>query len=195
MTSCKLLTGLVVLLCSTIMATAQSDVWQEFEATEQNPFGLKNPAAPEQLGDFEPMIGVCDCKSSRRGPDGVWADTTDKVWQFEYTLNGTAIQDHTWAQGFFATSIRQFHVDSNKWVVNYSSYPLVSTTGGVWLGGKVGDDIVLNKPQKAPNGMDGFSRLTFTNISKSGFDWRGEWVNEEQGIVYPFWKIWCEKRE
>ena len=80
------------------------------------------------------------------------------------------------------------------WVVSYNSYPGVTTTGLTWLGGKEGNDIVLKAAQKAPNGMAGFSRLTFTNISEKGFEWRGEWVNETGSIVYPFWLIWCEKR-
>ena len=187
--------GLIVVLFGVISVSAQSSDWQSYEPSEENPFGNINPDAAIQITDYRPMIGFCDCKNSRRGQDGTWPDTTDKVWLFEYALNGTAIQDHTWEDGIYATSIRQFHVDSNVWVVSYSAFPGVSTKRGVWIGGKVGDDIILEKPQKAPNGMDGISRLTFYNISDHGFDWKGEWVNDEQGIVFPFWKIWCKKRK
>ena len=50
-------------------------------------------------------------------------------------------------------------------------------------------------PQKAPNGMDGFSRLTFYDINDDGFKWIGEWVDEAGQITYPFWKIDCTKRK
>lgn len=185
---------IILLVCVGLTSTAQSDNWSSYEASDEYPFGRKSPKAATQIDDFLPMIGICDCTSARRAPDGSWPDTTRKVWQFEYALNGTAIQDRSWADNFYATSIRQIHVDSNVWVVNYSTFPGVSTIGGIWLGGKAGNDIVLEKPQQAPNGMDGISRLTFYNISDEGFDWKGEWVNDSMGIVFPFWKIWCQKR-
>ena len=174
--------------------SAQVSHWKQFEPEGKFPYGQKNPSAPEQLDDFRPMIGICDCKSLRRNADGTWADTTEMIWTFRYILNGNAIQDFTWSEGFYATSIRQFHADSSLWVVGYNSFPGVSTLGLTWLGKKEGPEIVLRQPQKAPNGMDGESRLTFQDISEEGFNWKGEWVNEEMGIVFPFWLIWCQKR-
>ena len=89
---------------------------------------------------------------------------------------------------------RQFQPDSGKWVVTYFSSPGVSTSPGTWLGKKKGEDIVLTMAQKAPNGMDGFSRLTFHSISPKGYGWKGEWVSQDESIVYPFWIIGCNKR-
>ena len=86
-----------------------------------------------------------------------------------------------------------FRPDSMVWVVSYHSVPGKALTTPTWTGTKQGEDIVLTMPQKAPNGMDGISRLTFTDISENGFHWRGEWVNEENDIIYPFWLIWCKK--
>lgn len=54
--------------------------------------------------------------------------------------------------------------------------------------------IMLYKPQKAPNGADGFSRLTFYDISESGHKWKGEWVDTAETITYEFCKISCTKR-
>ena len=181
-----------VLVCVTTIVFAQSS-WTSYEPSSAHPYGQKHPDAPEQINDFAPMIGSCDCQSLRRNPDGTWADTTHMTWQFKYIMNGHAIQDQTWADGFYATSIRQFHPDSNQWVVGYNAFPGVTTKPGTWLGSRIGEDIVLSLPQKAPNGMDGTSRLTFTNISDAGWDWRGEWVSEDQTIVYPFWLIWCRR--
>jgi hypothetical protein len=53
--------------------------------------------------------------------------------------------------------------------------------------------MTLYKPQKATNGFDGYSRLTFYDISDSGYKWRGEWVSEDESVVFPFWKIDCKK--
>lgn len=188
-----LLTSLFLAIA--LITQAQPAEWQKYEPSDENPYGLRNPNAPEQLDDFAPMIGTCDCKSLSRNPDGSWPDTTAMVWTFKYIMNGNAIQDLTWSDKLQATSIRQFHPDSLQWVVGYNSFPGVTTTPSTWLGKKEGDDIVLKLPQKAPNGMDGVSRLTFTNIRDDGFEWRGEWTNEAQKIVYPFWLIWCTKRK
>ena len=49
--------------------------------------------------------------------------------------------------------------------------------------------------QKAPNGLDGFFRITFNNISKKGFNWLGEWVDSAEKIKFPTWKIYCTKED
>lgn len=183
---------LLFVLLSTV-GLAQPDEWSAYEASKEHSYGQPNPEAPESVTDFALMMGLCKCKSLRRNPDQTWADTTEMWWQFEYILNGTAVQDRTWSDGSYATSIRQFHPDSNMWVVGYNSWPGVGTKGLVWKGQKEGADIVLKQPQVAPNGMKGISRLTFTNMGDHGWDWRGEWINEEKGIVYPFWLIWCRR--
>ena len=65
----------------------------------------------------------------------------------------------------------------------------------VWTGSRENDKIILFRDQKAPNGLDGYSRLTFYNIKESGFDWVGEWVSLDEKIVFPFRKIHCMKTE
>ena len=112
------------------------------------------------------MIGKSECKSLQRNQDGSWKDTVDMLWQFKYIMNGTAVQDEVWrGSEWTAGSISQFQPDSAQWVVSYFSYPSVAYRPGVWHGGKDGDKIVLLQAQKAPNGMDGYSRLTFYDIS------------------------------
>lgn len=159
-------------------------------------FGKLNPEAPPQTADFDPLIGLCDCRSLSRNPDGSWQDTVAMVWQFKYILNGTAVQDEVWRDGNYASSIRQFHKDSSRWIVTYYSYPLVGFKPGVWYGEKQENgNILLSQPQTAPNGMQGFSTLTFYDISEQGFNWKGEWIKDDNTITYPFWLIWCQKRK
>lgn len=63
-----------------------------------------------------------------------------------------------------------------------------------WSGNKTKDgNIILYSKQKAPNGTEGFSRLTFYNINKKGYKWIGEWVDKTEKVVFPFWKISCVK--
>ena len=34
--------------------------------------------------------------------------------------------------------------------------------------------------------MDGFSRLTFYDITDKGFKWIGEWVDPTEKVTFPF---------
>lgn len=167
-----------------------------YEPDAQFPFGRPHPDAPAQVQDFDPMIGVSDCWSLNRNPDGSWQDTVPMVWKFKYILNGTGVQDEVWREGNYATSIRQYKADSAKWVVTYYSYPAVGMQPGVWHGAKQGEEIVLKMSQKSPGrGLAGNSTLTFYDISKDSFRWRGEWIDSSATIVYPFWYIGCEMRD
>jgi len=188
----KLITTLLF-ICVTSFTIAQS----EYEPTALDPYGNKNPKAPKQLDDFKPMIGICDCDSERRNPDGSWAKAVKMTWKFNYIMNGMAIQDQTLkADGKHSGSIRQFNKDSLSWYVHYYASASPSPTLGSWKGKKTDDEkIVLYKPQKAPNGMDGFSRLTFYDISDKGYKWISEWVDPKETVNFPSWRISCVKRE
>lgn len=182
-------------LCGLLMQGLQAQgQWSQYEPNQNHPYGQKNPEAPAQLHDFKPMIGTCDCRSVKRNQDGSWEDTTAMLWTFRYVMNGTGIQDITFREGRYATSIRQYDADSSHWVVSYQSYPVVTSTVPVWTGSKVGDSIVLYRPYTASSGQEGRSRLIFSNISSRGFDWRGEWISNDGSTLYPFWYIWCTRR-
>lgn len=187
----------IALLILPVFSFGQIDVkWIEYEPNPAHNFGTLNPRAPEQVADFKPLIGNNICRSVQRNPDGTWQDTTDMLWKWKYIMNGTAVQDEVWrAEDNYAGSIRQYQADSAQWVVTYFSYPFVSYKPGVWHGSKKGDDIVLTQIQKAPNGMEGYSRLTFYDIDFYSFKWSGVWVSKDETIEYPFWMIECKKRE
>nr|WP_299070517.1 nuclear transport factor 2 family protein [uncultured Allomuricauda sp.] len=165
----------------------------DFEPSVEHPFGLPNPNAPKELLDFAPLIGECNCKSQTKKADQTWDEPVDMIWRFKYIMNGMAIQDETLKEDqTFSGSIRQFIPDSTKWYVHYYSTRSPSPTLPVWEGNKTKEGkIVLYREQKAPNGTDGFYRLSFYEIDEKGFKWVGEWVDKTETIVFPTWKIDC----
>ena len=142
-----------------------------YEPTPAFPHGRPNPDAPEQLADFAFMIGSFACHDARRLPDGSMQEF-DAIWTAHYFLNGHAIQDQYWAQGFFTSNIRQFDESAGEWRVHYVSEPGFTT--GVWSGTREGDTITLTRDIPQADGNVIVSRLTFANVSDSGFNWRGE---------------------
>ncbi len=168
----------------------------EYEPSAEHPFGLPNPEAPEEVKDWAKLIGECDCISTSRGPNQEWGEPVEMLWRFKYILNGKGVQDETLkADGQHSGSIRQFIADSTKWYVHYYSSNFPSTQLPAWEGTKVSEDsIVLYRPQVAPNGMDGFYKIVFSEITEDGFNWLGQWVNTTETITYPTWKISCKKR-
>ncbi|NND64193.1 MAG: nuclear transport factor 2 family protein [Flavobacteriaceae bacterium] len=175
--------------------TLWSQTTENYNVSAENPFGKLNPEAPPETADYAPLIGSCDCKSEMRNPDQTWGETKDMTWTFKYIMNGTAVQDETtFKDGRNAGSIRQFIADSSKWYVHFYSNTGPTPKLPAWEGGMRGDSIVLYNEQKAPNGMDGYYRITFSDIDEKGFKWLGEWVNTSESFSYPTWKIDCTKR-
>jgi ketosteroid isomerase-like protein len=165
-----------------------------YEPNDNFPFGQLNPDAPKESADFEPMIGKCNCKSETRNPDGTWKEAIDMTWTFKYIMNGMGVQDETHkSDGIHSGSIRQFNADSSRWYVHYYSSNSPNMSLSTWEGNKKDDKIILYKEQKATNGLDGFYRLTFYDINETGYKWIGEWVDTQEKIVYPTWKISCVK--
>ncbi len=188
----KLLLSILIVPC---LVFSQNTMQMEYEPGPSQPFGVINPEAPKEVADFAPLIGTCDCESIARNNDQTWAEPQQMTWTFKYIMNGMAVQDETLKEdGGHSGSIRQFIADSSKWYVHYYSNKSPSTSLSSWEGGKRGDSIVLYRDQKAPNGTDGFYRLTFSNISEEGFNWVGEWTNTTETFTFPTWKINCIKR-
>ena len=168
-----------------------------YEPSDKFPFGQLNPEAPKQTADFEPLIGTCTCKSITRLDQNTWADTVIMDWTFKYIMNGMAVQDQTLKEDdLHSGSIRQFNEDSARWYVHYYSSSSATPTLSVWEGNpNEKGEIILYKDQKAPNGMDGFYKIVFSNITKKGFHWTGSWVDPTETFIYPTWRILCLKKE
>lgn len=192
----KYLICLLTILSFYMHTLAQNSHFR-YDANPINPFGLPNPEAPPQISDWSELIGECDCKSLKRNQDGTWADSVDMVWRFKYIMNGYGVQDETLKDdSVHSGSIRQFNTDSARWYVHYYTSGAAVPSLPTWEGNRIDSNtIVLYKQQTAPNGMDGFYKINFTDISSMGFNWLGEWVNVDETISYPNWKIFCTKRK
>lgn len=166
-----------------------------YSASDVNPYGLPNPKAPAQIKDYQALIGKCNCKSVSRNQDQSWAEPVDMTWEWKYIMNGMAVQDETIkADGKHSGSIRQFIADSSKWYVHYYASGSPTSQLPTWEGHKTENgNIVHYRNQKAPNGTEGWFRLTFYDISDMGYKWVGEWVDKTEKVVYPTWKIDCKK--
>ncbi len=168
----------------------------EYEPSDAHPYGQPNPNAPKEILDFAPLIGTCDCASRTRTKDQSWTEPNKMTWEFKYIMNGMAVQDQTLkADGKHSGSIRQFIKDSSRWYVHYYSSAKPSSVLSVWEGNKKDDKIILYRKQKAPNGTDGFYKLSFYDISSMGYKWVGEWVNTNETFSFPTWKIECTRRK
>jgi len=167
-----------------------------YEVSKKNPFGLPNPAAPAQIKDYADLIGTCDCTSQSRNADQTWADPIPMTWTFKYIMNGMAVQDETIkSDGAHSGSIRQYHADSARWYVHYYATSGIPPVLPAWEGNMTveKDKMVLYKDSPAPNGTPGKYRLTFSEISKKGYKWVGEWVDKAETVVFPTWKIDCKR--
>ncbi|WP_460217964.1 hypothetical protein [Psychroserpens sp. MEBiC05023] len=168
----------------------------EYEANEQNPYGRPNSNAPEELQDFEKLIGICNCKSVQYNGD-VAGDTLNLKWRWKYILNGNAIQDDGWLDNGKIitpfTSIRILNPHTKQWQVPFF-VPFMTSEPQIWKGGKLGDEIVLRKSEPKSNGHEIESVLTFSNITEKGFNWIGKFVNLSSKKETVFWKIWCVKQ-
>ena len=181
--------GLVVL---SLTLSAQS-----FEANEKFSFGRLNPESPEQLKDYQQLIGLYDCTSIRRTASNNWGDTVRMEWKFKYIMDGLAVQDETLKEnGIHSGSIRQYNPDSARWYVHYYSSSIATPKLKVWEGNlNEQGEILLYSPQKRPDGVMGFYKITFSNIREEGFNWQGEWVDKAETISFPIWKIFCKTSE
>ena len=165
---------------------------QSYEPGDQYPFGRANPDAPPETEQFRFMVGRNDCSQSRLdNATGDWVDGK-RSWDAYYFMNGFAIRDEGRSGATTNGNIRVYDAATDEWVVTFFTAPAYSS--GTWRGKMEGENLVLRQPQKAPGtDFDGFSTLTFSNISPRGFDWVGEWISEDGSVVFPFWRIQCQK--
>ncbi len=181
---------LIIMLSATGVDTQE----MRYTRSTESPFGQLNPQAPAELKAFAPMIGQSQCQSAKRLDQDNWAPIEASQWVFRYIMNGTAVQDENLvADGSIGGSIRLFDEAKQTWQIHYYNNQSKPNVLPVWNGGQQQDRLVFYRPQIAPNGMEGHYRLTFYEITDESFLWKGEWVNQDESVVYPTWKISCKK--
>lgn len=185
--------SIVLLSLAACQASPQRTASLQYEPSAAYPFGRANPEAPAELAQFAFMIGNNDCVEQRiNNATGEWVEGV-RSWDAHYYMNGYAIRDSGKSGATTNSNIRIFDATAGEWVVTFFSAPVYSS--GTWRGSMAGDNMVLRQPQKAPGtDFDGFSTLTFSNVSDRGFDWTGEWISEDGATVFPFWRIQCQKQ-
>lgn len=163
-----------------------------YEPSAAYPFGRANPDAPPELAQFAFMVGRNDCVEQRiDNATGEWSEG-ERSWDAHYYMNGFAIRDSGRSGATTNSNVRIFDSAAGEWAVTFFSAPAYGS--GTWRGKMEGENMVLRLAQKAPGtDFDGFSTLTFSNISARGFDWTGEWISADGSVVFPFWKIQCQK--
>jgi len=187
---------LLVVFLSFYFNCCLSETLYSFAASPKHPYGLPNTNAPEQIRDFEQLVGKHKCLSQSRKADQKWASPINMTWEFKYIMNGMAVQDLTLKEdGRHSGSIRLYDKEKHQWQVHYFSSVNSSKSKNLpmWTGGKKEGKLVFYRDQKSPSGQAGFFRLSFFNITLEGFKWVGEWVNKTGGNSYPTWKIGCKK--
>ena len=181
-----------MLTCLPVAASDYRQMETQYDPGPGQPFGKMNPQASPEVSEFSFLIGRNDCHEERRDPQtGQWQTPGKRIWDAAWYMNGHAVRDWGSTSGGQTANIRIFDPVDGRWKVSYFSSPTYSN--GIWQGGLQGADIVLTRPQKAPNGTDGESRLTFYEIADTSFRWKGEWVAEDGSVIYPFWRITCQK--
>lgn len=148
-------------------------------AHHQTMYGSRNPAAPEELAQFDFLVGRWRCKITIRNPGGVEEQHRGTLVA-RYILDGYVIVDEYRqidAGGTlvrFGATYRSFDPAGGGWVMKWHD-ALNSTwldLGPADLGGvDVSDDTITFMHRDPP---DNLVRITFANISDDRFIWRAD---------------------
>ena len=165
--------------------SAETKLPIEYEPNPAFPYGRLNPQAPPETAQFAFMIGEFDCVDEIINPqDGKWIKFP-AIWNAKYFLNGHGIQDQYWSPQFSTSNIRIFDAKEKKWKVTFFRMP--GYNSGIWSGIKEDNNLVMRQGTNEKG-----TRLTFSNITKAGFEWVGESMSG--GKANAFWKSSCKRR-
>lgn len=177
------------IVCISLIAVegfSQTSIDREFEPNEKYPFGRLNPEAPGETKEFSFMIGEFVCEEEFFLPqEGKWIKFP-AVWSAKYFLNGRGIIDQYWSPTFSTSNVRIFDANERKWIVTFFRMPGFAASP-VWRGSKEGENLVMRQGDEKKG-----TRLTFSNIAKDRFDWKGESITD--GKANAFWTSKCERR-
>jgi hypothetical protein len=158
-----------------------SDVENNFVDRFDHEFGKPNPKAPAALSGFAFLIGRWRCEARLKSPNGEW-QRLQATWVGRYILDGYAIEDEyrmTGSSGdliVLGLNFRVYDTVRQAWNIKW-----LNALDGTWwdlgtpeLGGVRFEDQSVTYSFKQPVRSPAYQRVTYTNISKTHFTWRGE---------------------
>jgi len=164
-------------------------LFNQYDSSSEHLFGQLNPDAPAETQQFHFMIGKFKCQDSLL-INGNWKQSV-ATWESGYILNGFGIKDTYRNDNYAGTSIRFFNTSKKKWDVYFFGMPGEHT--GLWEGEELDGKMIMKQKRTGSNEENLESRLTFYNIDKNSFEWKGELWNLDQGIATENWKIKAQR--
>lgn len=165
----------LVLYCLTSPALA-NDSNRPADSTD---FGNPHPDLVEQLRPFAFLVGSWQCSGKVLAEDGIF-EPLDATLVGRYILGGRAIEDvyrqfdRAGELQHFGVTYRSYDREGKRWAMKFHD-ALASTwldLGPIELGGvEVTDDTISYQYRLDTSGV---VRVTFSDISAAGFDWRAE---------------------
>ena len=144
-------------------------------------FGKPNPKAPAALSRFAFLIGRWQCEAKVRLANGTWEDF-QATWIGHSILDGYAIADEYRMTGsvgeliVLGVNFRTYDATKRIWNLKW-----LNALAGTWtelgpeeLGGVRFDGGSVTYALKEAVAGHAYTRVTYTNISKTHFTWRGD---------------------
>ena len=169
----------------------------KYEPSPAYPYGRPNPAAPPELAQMDFMVGEFNCSDRSLQQDGSWKEMKT-IWNARYFMNGMAIHDMHWKDGFVTTNLRFYNPQVKRWVVSWFRMPPYGQDFN-WIGSQVGEGkdrkVVMEKTIERPDGSKVWRTLTFYDITSEGYEWKLErYVDGQLPAGGPGWRITCQRR-
>lgn len=165
----------------------------DYESSAAYPFGRPNPSAPAELRQFDYMVGAFDCMDRALQRDGSWKGIKT-TWKAYYFMNGHAVQDIHWKQGYATTNLRFYDAATGKWQVTWFKIPPYGFSSGS-QGAQEGENMVMRREEEGPDGKKVVDVLTFFNIQPDSYEWKAErFVDATMPFGGPYWRISCQRR-
>ena len=186
-----LLTGLMALFST---ALAEENRWP-YDPSLMTPFGAPNPERSDaEAAVFDRLIGAHECVSTRTNFASGESVVTPASWVWYHDMNGFGVRDVFRVGKSAPASQRVYNPQTKKWHVWYMLGQKYFFSGE-WIGGGVGDDIILEKQNEKLGDRTITSRLEFTDITDDGFEWQSGNIDPETGEqLFVDWQISCTRR-
>jgi hypothetical protein len=150
---------------------------------------------PEEIKQYGQFVGEWDCEVSNLQKDGTWL-SSQALWQFEYILGGTAIQDFwtnpstnkdsTLNETLLGTNIRTFNPKDEKWQCVWLENR-GRAIAGIWQSHQDDNKNILLYDE-TENWL-----IIFYNITENSFDWKWDF-KQPDGSMKTMSKMKASKR-